>query len=83
MPTLEEPEVSMDEPEVRNWFDCKRDGGVLLRVQVYNKGSGKVKAYIKIEHQCEQGQIANVQVPKSEVIETFFKNGDSKVILHL
>ena len=73
----------MEEPIVRNWFDYKRDGSMLLRVSILNKAAAKIKVFLKIEHDCAEGQTPNVLVPESELVDILYRGGDSKVAVHL
>jgi hypothetical protein len=68
---------------VRNWFECKREGAVLLRVQVTNRLKRKVKVALYIE--AAEGQdpaTLNVRLPKSALKDSFF-DADTKCFVHL
>jgi hypothetical protein len=64
---------------VRNWFENKREGPVMLKVQVTNKEKKKVKVRVGLQI---VGEEANVRVPESMIKERFF-DADTKCILHL
>ena len=63
---------------VRNWFESKREGSVLLKVQVKNREKKKVKVRLAIE--VIEGD--NIKVPVSAISERFF-DADTKCLLHL
>jgi hypothetical protein len=65
---------------VRNWFETKREGAVLLKVSVTNKYKKKVKVSVGLE--VEEGQWANVNLPKA-MFSIRFHDDDTKCILHL
>ena len=66
--------------EVRNWFETKREGAVLLKINVTNRYKKKVKVSVGFE--VEEGQWVNVNLPKS-MFKTRFHDDDTKCILHL
>lgn len=63
---------------VRNWFESKREGSVLLKVQVKNREKRKVKVRLAIE--VVEGD--NIKVPLSAINERFY-DADTKCLLHL
>ena len=63
---------------VRKWFESKREGSVLLKVQVKNRDKKKVKVCLAIE--VVEGE--NIKVPMSAMKERFF-DADTKCLLHL
>jgi len=65
----------------RNWFQCKREGSVMLRVSVTNKSAGKLKFRVKIEP--VDADNCNVRVPESALKDLFYRAADVKTILHL
>jgi hypothetical protein len=69
--------------ETRNWFQDKREGSVLLKLSVINKGAAKIKLQVQIYHDCAPGQTPNVLIPLSQVFEVLYKGGDSKALIHL
>ncbi|TNV72950.1 hypothetical protein FGO68_gene13466 [Halteria grandinella] len=78
--------VELKAPEVivRNWFECKREGPVLVKVSVTNREKKKVKAAVRFQAAIE-GQDEyelNVRLPKSEIKVTFF-DADTLVVLHM
>jgi hypothetical protein len=66
--------------EVRNWFETKREGVVMLKVSVTNKQKSKVKVSIGFEVEDEAS--LNVRLPKSLFKDKFVDN-DTKCFMHL
>jgi hypothetical protein len=65
----------------RNWFKCKREGSVMLRVSVTNKSAGKLKFRVKIEP--VDADNCNFRVPESAIKDLFYRAADVKTILLL
>ena len=69
----DQPQVetsSMGEEEgpiliVRNWFECKREDSVLLKVNVENKSNGKIKFKVRFEHADDVP--SNLKLPASAI----------------
>jgi hypothetical protein len=80
----EEPPALVEDvpPELilRDWFTCKRNGPILLRVCVTNRQKLKVKFRLQIE--SADGSDPNVILPQSVVKDSFY-DADTKCILHL
>jgi len=66
--------------EVRNWFETKREGVVLLKVSVTNKQKSKVKVALGFE--ADEGASLNVRLPKS-MFKDKFVDSDTKCFMHL
>ena len=73
-PLTEEPELV-----TRNWFDCKREGSVVLKVLVTNRLKKKVKVRLTLEGDNET---TNAKLPLSEIKELFY-DADTKCLLNL
>lgn len=70
--------------QIRDWFSCKREGSVLMKVDVYNKSSGKVKVEVKLSHgDLPEGTLPNVKLPLSPIIQAFYRGNDTKLLVHL
>ena len=81
------PQVVVTEEEgpviiTRNWFECKREGSVILKVNVTNKSTGKVKCRVRLEHVATDVP-DNVNLPCSAFKEVLYKTGDVKAIVHI
>jgi len=55
---------------------------MIIKVNVANKGTGKVKCSIRFEHVATDSP-PNVILPVSTFKEVLYKTGDVKAILHL
>ena len=67
--------------QVRNWFETKREGAVMLKVTVTNKQKSKVKVAVGLEAIDGEGPL-NVKLPKSLFKDKFVDN-DTKCFMHL
>ena len=65
---------------VRNWFECKREDSVLLKVNVENKSNGKIKFKVRFEHADDVP--SNLKLPASAIKQVLFRNGDVKALVH-
>jgi hypothetical protein len=65
---------------VRNWFDNKKEGPVLLKVLVTNKEKKKVS--VKVTFHSDDGAQTNIVIPVSYFKESFF-DADTKYLCHL
>jgi hypothetical protein len=66
----------------RNWFECKREGSVLMKVNITNKGPGKVKCRVRLHH-GDSPDAPNVNIPQAAFKELLYKTGDVKAIVQL
>lgn len=68
---------------VRNWFDNKREGAVLLKVQVTNRLKKKVKVSLLLEPaEGQDPATLNMRLPVSDLKDKFY-DADTKVFIHL
>ena len=68
--------------EVRNWFETKREGAVMLKVSVTNKQKSKVKVALGFEVAQGDEAALNVRLPKS-MFKDKFVDSDTKCFMHL
>ena len=55
-----------------------------MKVDVYNKSSGKVKVEVKLSHgDLPEGTLPNVRLPLSPIIQAFYRGNDTKLLVHL
>ena len=67
---------------MRNWFETKREGVVILKVSVTNKQKSKVKVEVGFEVEEADKATLNVNLPKSLFKEKFV-DSDTKCFMHL
>ena len=56
---------------------------MIIKVNVTNKATGKVKCKIRFEHVITDSSLTNVNLPASTFKEVLYKTGDVKAIVHL
>ena len=76
----EVPPNEAPEFQVRNWFENKREGPILLKLAVTNRQKQRVKVSVTLE--AVEGSEINANIPRSEIKTQFF-DSDTKAILHL
>jgi hypothetical protein len=69
------------EPElvIKNWFESKKEGYVLLKLNVTNKHKNKVTVRVSLKTADESN--INVKLPKS-FIKDVFLDSDTKTLMH-
>lgn len=86
--------IMLDDIEVRNWFQHRREGTTLLRVVIENKSQQTLRVKVRILHDdseqvdAESGETKpaaekNLHLPLNTLRENYLYSGDKKCIAHL
>jgi hypothetical protein len=75
--------VRDDEIIVRNWFQHRKEGSVLLKIIVENKTTESHKVRVRISHDPTSEEACNVKLPQGDINDGFLFSKEKKCIIHL